>query len=209
MLLPALNKARDAANKLSCMSNVRQIVAVFHMYANDNKGSLPPLAPDIVYSEVNLWFIPIMSYFSRDDGELGRDWLRCTARLTDGWFTYGVNYTAVKEPAVFTYGDPSGSDPLRRYNGSGKLPRISPSTILVMDASNYLVYSPAHWQFDNAPDYDSYSTFISVYGGRYNFAEFMAHKMTMNVGLADGSARNVTLASWKANEDQMWGYPTP
>ncbi len=42
MLLPALNKAREAAKKVTCASNMRQIGQAMHMYANENKGWLPP-----------------------------------------------------------------------------------------------------------------------------------------------------------------------
>jgi prepilin-type processing-associated H-X9-DG protein len=42
MLLPALNQAREAAKKVSCASNLRQVGLATRMYANDNKGWLPP-----------------------------------------------------------------------------------------------------------------------------------------------------------------------
>lgn len=42
MLLPALNKARQAVYKVSCASNLRQIGLAIQMYANDNKGWMPP-----------------------------------------------------------------------------------------------------------------------------------------------------------------------
>jgi prepilin-type N-terminal cleavage/methylation domain-containing protein/prepilin-type processing-associated H-X9-DG protein len=38
MLLPALNKAREHANKVKCLSNLKQIGLAMLMYANDNKG---------------------------------------------------------------------------------------------------------------------------------------------------------------------------
>lgn len=41
ILLPALNKAREAAKKTACLSNMRQIGLGMLMYANDNKGYLP------------------------------------------------------------------------------------------------------------------------------------------------------------------------
>jgi prepilin-type N-terminal cleavage/methylation domain-containing protein len=38
ILLPALNKARESARRVKCMSNVRQLSMAWLMYANDNKG---------------------------------------------------------------------------------------------------------------------------------------------------------------------------
>lgn len=43
ILLPALNKAREAANAVSCLSNARQFGTALQMYATANKGSLPIL----------------------------------------------------------------------------------------------------------------------------------------------------------------------
>ncbi len=38
ILLPALSKAREAAKKISCLSQVRQIGTFVNIYVNDNKG---------------------------------------------------------------------------------------------------------------------------------------------------------------------------
>ena len=40
ILMPALNKAREAAMRTKCMSNLRQLTTAWIMYANDNKGRL-------------------------------------------------------------------------------------------------------------------------------------------------------------------------
>lgn len=50
ILLPALNRAREAANRVSCGSNLRQWGLFINMYASDNKGALP-----IPYSYVYMW----------------------------------------------------------------------------------------------------------------------------------------------------------
>jgi prepilin-type N-terminal cleavage/methylation domain-containing protein/prepilin-type processing-associated H-X9-DG protein len=42
MLLPALNKAREAASSAKCLSNVRQMITGTLMYADANRGYLPP-----------------------------------------------------------------------------------------------------------------------------------------------------------------------
>jgi prepilin-type N-terminal cleavage/methylation domain-containing protein/prepilin-type processing-associated H-X9-DG protein len=42
VLLPALNKARESANQVQCASNMRQIGLALHLYANGQRGWLPP-----------------------------------------------------------------------------------------------------------------------------------------------------------------------
>jgi prepilin-type processing-associated H-X9-DG protein len=42
ILLPALNRAREAARTAQCLSNLRQIGQAFQMYTNDSKGWIVP-----------------------------------------------------------------------------------------------------------------------------------------------------------------------
>ena len=46
ILLPALSKARESANAVVCMSNMRQFGLGMQMYADQNKGALPQKGPD-------------------------------------------------------------------------------------------------------------------------------------------------------------------
>ena len=41
ILMPSLSRAREQANSVKCLSNVRQIGMALYMYANDNKGYYP------------------------------------------------------------------------------------------------------------------------------------------------------------------------
>src|SRR5262249_32292320 len=41
VLLPALNKARESAQRTQCLSNVRQLGILFRLYANANKDAAP------------------------------------------------------------------------------------------------------------------------------------------------------------------------
>ena len=45
VLLPALSRARDNANRVACLSNLRQLSMAFLMYVNQNKGHYPSASP--------------------------------------------------------------------------------------------------------------------------------------------------------------------
>src|SRR5258706_11680210 len=45
ILLPALSRARESANQVKCLSNVRQLSAAFYMYVNANRLNYPSAAP--------------------------------------------------------------------------------------------------------------------------------------------------------------------
>jgi prepilin-type N-terminal cleavage/methylation domain-containing protein/prepilin-type processing-associated H-X9-DG protein len=44
IILPALSKARETANRIKCQSNVRQLCMAMIMYTNDNRGYFPGAA---------------------------------------------------------------------------------------------------------------------------------------------------------------------
>jgi prepilin-type N-terminal cleavage/methylation domain-containing protein/prepilin-type processing-associated H-X9-DG protein len=49
ILLPSLSRARDAASRIKCLSNLRQIGMAMFMYTNDNNGYFPSAARDTPY----------------------------------------------------------------------------------------------------------------------------------------------------------------
>ncbi|MDD3886018.1 MAG: prepilin-type N-terminal cleavage/methylation domain-containing protein [Victivallaceae bacterium] len=51
MLLPALNKARDASKTAACVSNLKQFGLAMSQYTGDYKDCLPPLSP--IYGTLN------------------------------------------------------------------------------------------------------------------------------------------------------------
>lgn len=55
ILLPSLNKAREAASRTKCMSNARQLAQGFMMYASSNRGVLPGQAHSEASFDWILW----------------------------------------------------------------------------------------------------------------------------------------------------------
>jgi len=77
ILLPALNKARRSAATVQCASNMRQIASAVLMYANANKGNLPPYQ---IQSQVG--------------GGYPKGWY---------WATELVKQNYIKAPSVYQY----------------------------------------------------------------------------------------------------------
>jgi prepilin-type N-terminal cleavage/methylation domain-containing protein/prepilin-type processing-associated H-X9-DG protein len=48
ILLPALSRAREASYTTQCLSNLRQVGLYLNLYANENKGYLPPQVPSYI-----------------------------------------------------------------------------------------------------------------------------------------------------------------
>ena len=71
ILLPSLNKARESAVRISCMSNEKQLLLALAMYVNENHGTFPCATgidwnsgPNNPYAvEVNPWWNPAYPLF--------------------------------------------------------------------------------------------------------------------------------------------------
>jgi prepilin-type N-terminal cleavage/methylation domain-containing protein/prepilin-type processing-associated H-X9-DG protein len=63
LLLPAVQKIREAANRSSCQNNLKQIGLATHNY-HDTVGTLPPLR---VTNNTVTWFVLIMPYMEQDN----------------------------------------------------------------------------------------------------------------------------------------------
>lgn len=96
ILMPVLSKARAAANRAVCLSNIRQLSVGIFMYCNDNKGWFPTCAAPadgiahVHYPDDWIWWeanrnlddSAIAKYVGR--GEQLKQLLRCPADTFDG-----------------------------------------------------------------------------------------------------------------------------
>jgi len=67
LLLPAVQYAREAANRISCFNNLKQIGLAMHNH-HDVHGKLPAFAPN----KVATWTVMIMPFMEQDN--LYRQW---------------------------------------------------------------------------------------------------------------------------------------
>ena len=80
ILLPSLNRARQSAKQVPCLSGLRQQATAIQFYANDQKGSLPPSQ-----ELTTAWGVSLLKYLGAGDGINGsvdaddrtRDVFRC------------------------------------------------------------------------------------------------------------------------------------
>lgn len=201
LLMPALKKARDSAKTVQCLNNQRQLVAAFIMYANDNSGALPPSAD---LDTGRTWEGLVAPYFNGK--YVGRTFMRCPAAQDSDVGTLGVNYGEILTKRVF--GVVSGG-----MFGSQPLAQVSPQAILCADlhdlgggwGSSFL--SPYNWPFDTDTNGDHINDTFSAlaWRGTYNFMSFRHSGNMAVVGLADGSARKISVYEWETNQGGMWG----
>ena len=132
ILLPALGKARQSAQTLSCLSNLRQIGTAAQMYVNENQGYLPIGGASLASNgDSTIWALLLNPYL----GGKGNSWktvqgarpqvFKCpTANMPGGNIHYSCN------PLVM-------SDANRSYGGvkltrSYKLSQVRPNADIAL-----------------------------------------------------------------------------
>ncbi len=142
MLLPALTKARQSAQTLACLSNLRQQGLGIMMYAQDNNDILPAgswsnwtTSP----SDTAAWYTLINPYLggegntinttnvnSSPDHTLSKAFLCAGATIQAGYIHYSSNPIAMGRKDEFVISDGNGSIPHL------KLPQLRPSARILM-----------------------------------------------------------------------------
>jgi prepilin-type N-terminal cleavage/methylation domain-containing protein/prepilin-type processing-associated H-X9-DG protein len=95
MLLPALNKAREKAKAISCVSNLKQMGLSFHMYAESSDGMFPC---NDIGGDGRTWF----GRLNDTGANLKRKIASCPSLLfdeTDSQQTYGIIQDSLKNIA--------------------------------------------------------------------------------------------------------------
>lgn len=112
ILLPALSRAREQAQRVKCLSNMRQLGIALSMYADENKLVLPSPTADGMRDEDWIWWEPahnpqaktlavgsITKYLGGDN--ISAALLRCPSDDLDSHHPNGVN--GVDGPYPYSY----------------------------------------------------------------------------------------------------------
>jgi prepilin-type N-terminal cleavage/methylation domain-containing protein/prepilin-type processing-associated H-X9-DG protein len=168
MLLPALNKAREKAKQISCVSNQKQIALAWFNYANDYDGQLH----EVIYTDLtkNLYW----------DGQLNKyiDNIKIFQCPSDTVKRYYQNRNPFRSYAVLAY-YPTATIPRRLTH------YVRPSGTIVYGEAQ-TIYS--HYN-DNLASRSYYTK------ARYDNTDVQnfnctPHNLSSNVILADGHVEN-------------------
>jgi len=170
LLLPAVQKIREAANRMSCSNNLHQIGLAAHNYES-TYGMLPPGMDD-----ANTGIIVKLLPFMEQDNQYKNFYFEPTP--TKNWYSWAQN----RPPSTGATTYPPPPAPQTTYGGEGKIKTlVCPSSTAPTSVSAILMFSPqgsgnspstatANFAWGNAPGFLFSSNPGSVVLNRCNYA---------------------------------------
>jgi len=97
ILLPSLNKAREAAKSLQCTSNLRQMATAATMFSTEHRGRIPP-ASDNFWIKLN---DPSRQYFAYRTDTTNNGGFNDPANVAKDWASALIPYLGIKSIDTF------------------------------------------------------------------------------------------------------------
>jgi prepilin-type N-terminal cleavage/methylation domain-containing protein/prepilin-type processing-associated H-X9-DG protein len=136
LLVPAVQKVREAANRMSCQNNMKQYGLAMHNYAGTNGDRFPATRINTPTNKFRAWTVSVLAYVEQDN--IAKLWDMGTA-----WNSPTNLVNAQNKLKLFRC--PSAPD--ARRNPSTTLPALGPSDYLVFHQIRRRFY-----QGNNLPD---------------------------------------------------------
>ena len=228
MLLPALGKAKEKAKMTKCLNNRKQVALGLMLYAGDNDDQLPPYAynyggvypPPGTPTQYPEWRESMAGYIAMSASTVVAQFesaLGCPSLLSRTTPAAISITTAPNYNRVIGYFNVTPKN-----GGSSRLGQVPPTTFLVGESTNQVIYTPTVFPFDTDTDGDGIlDSNASLFAGVTRCNNFIFHhnrknnsanpnantQLTdqANVCFADGSARVITREKWLKNDGNMWG----
>ena len=194
MLLPALNRAREQAKTVQCISNLRQLAVSAHLYAHLHKGNLPIAqyqASNPPWAYHYFWDFTLKKHLptGQDSVEPGLLWPKATEARVQQCPSYEGRSTSFKE-----------LDPYTGYNyndtylghGQGEAVVAPAKLVQVRQASATAMFGDGQWslganKFMRSPNTHAGDTFPARFAGTQGFR----HRGATNVSFVDGHAETL------------------
>lgn len=175
ILMPALSRARESANQLKCLSNLRQLALAALTYSNDNRGHFP--APGAGAFQQDDWIAwqagrdlgdsALAKYLGGKHGSINAEYFRCPSDSEVGEHQNGYAYSYSANWMIFEPRDPTnpsagyaqswfdaypGGDPRQRPTLTVTMIRQPTSVIMFLDESSATIddgcWAPQHYWSD-------------------------------------------------------------
>jgi hypothetical protein len=213
LLLPAMGKSRKLARRTWCLSNLRQMVAGMHAFADENGSHLFP----IDHTPGQYWHSRLMPYFG--DEKL----ILCSEATTPsyGWGSFEKAWGpsgGFMDNMMGSYGMNLWFLPTGAFENDGNMEQggYYYSTASVNKAADVPVFGDSPWVGAWPDDTDFFPPDLTVGWSNHQHGYFMGrfcidrHEYAIDVGFDDGHAANVSIPGlWGLQWHRNYNPTTP
>lgn len=222
ILLPALNKARSAANQVACASNIRQWGNAVHMYANDYKGAIPAFNVDTSAPYGSQWDSMLTPYLGMEPIDLALSPTDQYYKWIDQFYAKirrcpedPETYISANYGAYYIIGHPDFDPPGAPFTYGPTFQRlntISGNSNMILFGEGYRhIYSIGFWE--PAQDSDGDGVFDtgsglwlggSRYWEQFNQGHPKVHSGRSNVCMMGGHVVSLSYREWIDPDNGYW-----
>jgi prepilin-type N-terminal cleavage/methylation domain-containing protein/prepilin-type processing-associated H-X9-DG protein len=207
LLLPAVQKVREAASRMKCSNNLKQLAIAVHSY-HDANNQIPPNAQVIAYSisgdavlpgsQTWTWIARILPYIEQNN-------LATAYNIPNGTLQGAYTGNAGQGISTFipTLACPSGTDPQTATDW----PNVGG---IVMGITNYRGVSGSNWAWGSFINAGPSGNSNGLDAGDGIFYRTDGNRKLTLVGITDGTSNTLMIGEDLHSYDQHcggWAYP--